>query len=103
MRLKVVTTVFVVLGLLVLLSWPLFVGERPGADASQLERARFATRLLIYFAVACFVWLAAAMSSVFLMRQTKKEFIEEERENVQELIEGMREAHQKKKSEESQE
>lgn len=96
MRLKVVTTVFVIVGLLLLVGWPFFLGERPGEEATQLARAQFATRLLIYFAITCFVWLGAAFCAVLLMRQTRKEFLEEERDNVKELIEGMRKDHQSK-------
>ena len=96
MRLKVVTTAFVVIGLLLLIGWPFFLGERPGDEATRLARAEFASRLLIYFAVTCFVWLSAAFCAVMLMRQTRKEFLEEERDNVKELIEGMRKDHQQK-------
>ena len=88
MRLKVLTTTLVVCGLLLMLLWPVAVGPRPQEDASKIEQARWGQQVLIYFGTTASIWLSTAMSALLVMRQSRREFLEQERQNLKSLIEG---------------
>lgn len=95
MRIKVVVSVLAVLGVLLMLGFPVIYRTHPGDGAPPRELAIFGTRMLAYFGITCVVWLAAAMASIFLVRQARKDFLEMEARNLQELVEGSLRDHQK--------
>lgn len=96
MRLKVLTTTLVVAGLLLMLAWPLVAGSSPGKAATRAERVYWGRKLLIYFTVTASVWVCVAGSAVMLARQTRREFLKAERDNLQALIEGTLRDHGRK-------
>ena len=88
MRLKILTTTLLVTGFLLMLLWPVAVGQRPPEDAERVVQARWGQQVLIYFGVTASVWLSTAMSALLLARQSRREFLEQEKENLKSLIEG---------------
>jgi hypothetical protein len=96
MRLKILTTAFVLAGIGLLVLWPWLVGHRPDASESRLALASYGQRLLVYFAVTALTWLGAAFCAWLLIRQTRREYVESLRENVQSLIEGSLRDHGRK-------
>lgn len=96
MRLKIATTISLICGIALLVAWPFVVGERPGDVATKKELARYGIRLLTYFGVTTFVFLMTALLAVLLVRQTRREFVEDVKENVDDLVQGTLSDHAKK-------
>lgn len=95
MRLKTLTTTLLVAGVLLMLGWPVFVGAKPAPTTPKKVIARWGVRSLVYFGVTSGVWLSAAVSALLLARQTRREFLLKEKENLQALIEGTLRDHGK--------
>ncbi len=96
MRLKVLTTVFVLCGLALLLGWPWLVGARPeGVSALRAYSLRFA----IYATGTLLSFLLAAVSASFLAKQQREEYRELLLENMRRLVEGNLEDHKKAEDE----
>ena len=93
MRLKILTATLVIFGVLLMLLWPVAVGQRPIDDASRVDKARWGQQVLVYFGITASVWLSTAMSALLLARQSRREFLEQERENLKSLIEGTLKDH----------
>lgn len=73
--------------MMALLPW--IIGMRPeGDEATRRALAEWGRMVLIYITFTCFLWLAAFAGAIGVMRQTKREFLKETRENLNELIEG---------------
>ena len=96
MRLKVLTTTLLIAGILLMLAWPIAVGARPKPEAPRKVVALWGQRVIIYFGVTSSVWLSTAMSAFLLARQSKRDLIEQERENLKSLIEGTLRDHDRK-------
>lgn len=87
MRLRLATTVALVFGLVLLLSWPFVVGQRPAPNAPRQQIARYGIRVLAYFGVTAGVWLTTAVFAFLTLRQTRDQFVDEAKRNVRTLIE----------------
>lgn len=96
MRLKVVTTLLSVAGLLLLALWPWLVGTRPPESAPRVEVARYGVKVLAYFGLTCSVFITAAVSALILARRTRRQYLDATRENLQELIEGTLRDHDRR-------
>lgn len=96
MRLKVLTTALLITGVLLMLGWPFIVGSRPPRGTPKPEIARWGVRSLVYFGATSGVWLSAAVSAMLLAKKTKKEFLDQERKNLKDLIEGTLQDHGKR-------
>lgn len=96
MRLKLVTTILLVLGLAMLMAWPLLWGGRPGPDAPKKELAEFSLRFLLYFAATALVFLATAVCALLLVRRAREEYAEQAGKNLRGLIEGTLRDHGRK-------
>lgn len=86
MRLKLVTTVLIVVGIGMMLAMP-FALRAPSPEATNRQRAEYGVRMLAFFGVTCTVWLAAAGCAVVLARKTRQEYLEETRRNLEALVE----------------
>mgnify|MGYP001613874912 CR=1 FL=1 len=95
MFLKVVTTALVVFGLALVFAVPVILGQRPPTD-DQTALAQYGVRVLTYFAVTCFVWIGAATCAVVLLRRARTEFLDDQGHNINELIEGTLQDHERK-------
>ncbi len=95
MLLKVLTTAFVIMGfgLLIVL---LFVMINKPSGENESELVIYGTRILVYFGVSCLSWIAAAFCAVLLMRRTRNELVESQKENINSLIEGTLRDHERK-------
>lgn len=87
MLLKYLTTTLVVAGLALLLLWPFAVGARPKSAPRQVQ-VEWGQRALVYFGVTCGVWLSCATSALFLVRQSRRNLIDWQRDNLKSLVEG---------------
>ena len=95
MLLKVITTTLVITGLVLLLTIPFLMASKP-VDGTDKELAEYSVKILLVFGATCISWLAAAISSVFLLRRTRKEFSANQKENMKGLIEGTLRDHENK-------
>ncbi len=96
MRLKVLTTAFLVLGLLLMLAWPIVVGPRPDRGADRVLQARWGQRVLLYFGATAGTWVVVAGLAWLTVRQARREILELERQNVRSLIEATLKDHRDK-------
>jgi hypothetical protein len=67
------------------------------SPADQIELARYGIRMLAYFGVTSLTWIGAATCAVILMRRMRRQFIEEQRKNLTEMIEGALRDHERQK------
>lgn len=93
MRLKVLTTTLLIAGLLLMLAWPIAVGTKPKPEASNRAKAVWGQRVIFYFGVTSSIWLSTAMSALLLARQSRRQFLDQERDNLKSLIEGTLKDH----------
>ncbi|MDQ2987068.1 MAG: hypothetical protein M3R13_10185 [Armatimonadota bacterium] len=98
-RLKVLTTVFFVIGTCVLLSYPFTVGASPAKGAEKADVKAYLIRLTTYFGASTFAMLAAAFCATLMVRKTKLEFAEEKLGNLEQLIVTQAESLRKKPDE----
>lgn len=96
MRLKVTTTAFLILGLLLLAGWPWIVGQQPPKGDLQATR-EYAARFGIYIIMILLVWFTTALLAVIVARRARKELREEAMQNLQELLEESLKDHGKPK------
>lgn len=96
-RLKVLTTVFLVLGLGILLSYPFTVGAAPAEGSDKKAVRSYLIRLTTYFGAASFAMLSAAFCATLIIRRTRIEFAEKKLENLDTLLASQIEALRKKK------
>jgi hypothetical protein len=75
--------------------WPVLLGLPPKHPTRQ-ELARYALRAEIYVPLILVSLFATAVSSAFLMRAARLQFIEESSENLRQLVEGTLQDHRKK-------
>lgn len=97
MRLKIATTSFLIAGVLLLLAWPFAIGPKP-VQASQKELAEYALRILIYFGITATTFLVTAILALLLVRQARRDFAKEAKENLKGLIEGTLRDHDRKRN-----
>lgn len=95
-RLKVLTTVFLVLGICILLSYPFTIGASPGANAEKAEVKTYLTRLTVYFGASAFAMLGAAFCAALIVRRTRIEFAEKKLGIFERLISEQAEILRKK-------
>ena len=96
MRLKLLTTTFLILGLILLGGWPWIVGPVPKGQGKH-ALAEYATRFGIYVIVALLVWFVTALLAVMVARRARQEYREEAIENLQDLLEETIKDHGKPK------
>jgi hypothetical protein len=84
--LRIVTTLFVFLGVGLLLSYPWIVGFGPAADATDQAKKLYATRLALYVSSVAIVWFVAATSAILMVRRLRKEYEEQSLQNLADLL-----------------
>jgi len=97
MRLKVATSTFLILGLLLLAGWPWLVGPQPPKGDLQATR-EYAARFGIYVITILLVWFVTALLAVIVARRARQTYREEAMQNLQELLEESLKDHGKPKS-----
>lgn len=81
-----------------LVCWPWLVGTRPPSSAPRHEIAQYGMRLLFYLSGVCLLFLLTAFLAILVIKQTQRDFLDRQRTNVSELIEGTLRDHGKDKS-----
>ncbi|MCE9559359.1 MAG: hypothetical protein K8R88_10440 [Armatimonadetes bacterium] len=94
MRLKVITTASMITGLILLFMVPQIVGPRPPTTATRVAKAQFGLRYLEWFGATAFFFLLAAFLSILIIRQARKEILEDIKTNFTELVEGSLKDHE---------
>jgi hypothetical protein len=97
MRLKILTTAFLIFGLALLLSWPWTVGKKPPAGSPRGELLVYARRIFYYTGGTIIVFSLTAVFAVLWARQTRRELSEEAKRNINELLEGTLKDHERQK------
>lgn len=95
MRLRFFTTASLSAGVLLLLCWPWLVGSRPASSAPKQEIAQYGVRLLLYVSGTCLLFLLTAFLAILVIKQTQRDFLDRQKGNVTELIEGTLRDHGK--------
>jgi hypothetical protein len=99
-RLKILTTIFLIVGICILLSYPFTVGARPANGADKKEVKAYLLRLTTYFGASTFAMLAAAYCAAVIVKRTKKEFAEKKITNLEDLLKAQAEILRKKPDDE---
>lgn len=95
-RLKFLTSLFLILGICILLSYPFTVGMAPPNGSPKPEVKAYLIRLTTYFGASTFAMLAAAFCATLIVRRAKAEFAEKKLNNLEELLSAQAEVLRKK-------
>ena len=82
-------TALVLLGFGLLLSYPWFVGAKPGRESAVEARerqARYAVRIALYVAAVSVTFFGSAVCAVLLARRTRERFVDESMKNLADLL-----------------
>lgn len=96
-RLKVLTSLFLILGVCILLSYPFTVGAAPADGSPKADVKAYLVRLTTYFGASTFAMLAAAFCATLIVRRAKAEFAEKKLNNLEELLSAQAEVLRKKR------
>ena len=94
-RARIITTALFIFGIATLLSYPMTVGMPPKKSATFDVRRHYATRLTIFFSVASFALLGAAIGAVLIARDVRQKFAEQALQNLADLLTAEVEAKKK--------
>jgi uncharacterized membrane protein (DUF485 family) len=95
MPLRVVTTVLMIAGLVLVFSFPWLVGPRPeSASARDLES--YTVRFGVYVMSLLILFFTTMVMAFIAIRRAQAEFRETSLQNMQELVEGTLRDHQQK-------
>jgi heme/copper-type cytochrome/quinol oxidase subunit 2 len=86
MRLKIVTTVFFLIGLVMLGAWPWAIGAQPQADKKL--RLEWLLRASEYFIALMVVFFITAVLAWMVARRQREAYQQEKLDNLKQLIEG---------------
>lgn len=98
MRLKIVTSAFLLFGLSLLAAWPWTVGARPPKGAPRAELVAYLTRFVWYLGGTVMTFVITAFLAIIVMRRAREAYRAEARQNLEELLEGTRQDHARKHS-----
>ncbi len=98
MRLKILTTGSLLLGVALLFAWPFLIGPRPPKTAPKLELAHYAEKYLIFFGITAIVFVMTAFFAWLLARQMRVQYLEQTKENLESLVEGTLQDHAAKRN-----
>ena len=93
--LKIATTTGLLLGLCMLIGWPLIVGPKPAIGVDRKVLAQYGVKLLTYFGLTALVFVAVAFMAWLLVRQTRKMYVEDAKKNIRGLVEGSLKDHER--------
>jgi cbb3-type cytochrome oxidase subunit 3 len=96
MRLKISVTALFLFGLLLMAAYPWLIGSPPNAKAPRPEQISFVVRFVVYVFTLFLTFISTIVLSWVLVRNTRKQFEAEARENLKELIEGTLKDHEQK-------
>ncbi len=93
MRLKVLTTAFVVFGLLLMVLYPWLLGPKPH---THHEIQVFAIRYLIYVSAIVIALIGSGICSVLILRKAREEYRQAKEEILNQLLEATLKDHAEK-------
>lgn len=85
--LKTLTTVLLLFGLLLMISWPAMVSHMPDHGSIRV-RERLLLRYTLYFTLLVVDFFATMVCAWILVRRARQQALEDSRENLRLLIEG---------------
>ena len=97
MLLKILTTTFLVFGVLLLVAWPFVIGPQPDSELGKNVLADYALKMAVYIFVLSVAWMVAAVCAWLLTRKLRRELADRQVENMQGLAEGTLKDHGRKK------
>lgn len=93
--LRILTTLFVLIGLGLLFSYPWLVGKRPPDAATLQAKQMYASKLALYVSLVLVAWFLAATSAILMVRKLRLEYREKSLENLAKLVSSIPEPKQK--------
>ncbi len=98
MRLKVITTILFILGILGVAALPFLLARVPGPGAGQQVRVNYSIGVFVFFGVLSVIWVAVAALALLIIRRERMAFAEEKKDNLNQLIEGTLKDHGRQQS-----
>jgi uncharacterized membrane-anchored protein len=93
MLLRILTSFFLIFGIILTLGFPWLAKARPHSGKVALEHYTLLFGTYLTISMICFV--AAAICAVLMVRQVRESFREQTRKNLDELVESSLRQHQK--------
>jgi hypothetical protein len=98
MRLKVITTILFILGILGVAALPFLLQGVPGPGAGQQTRVNYSIGVFVFFGVLSIIWVAVAALALLIIRRERMAFAAEKKDNLNQLIEGTLKDHGRQQS-----
>lgn len=93
---KWATTAFFTATILLLVTWPWFVGKPPAAAAPRVQHVSYAVHFSVYIVALLLCAFFSLVCAFSVIQRQREEYREEARKNLNELIEGTLRDHEKK-------
>ncbi len=81
---------------MLLIGWPVFLGDRPGPIAPKSETKEYAVRFVTYLSIMVLALILAGVGALGVLRKTAAEYKAQQMDNMRDLIEATMADHQKK-------
>lgn len=95
---KWATTAFFTATIVLLVTWPWFVGKPPGPAASRAVHVSYAVHFSLYIVALLLCAFFSLVCAFSVIQKQREQFREEAQKNLNELIEGTLRDHDKKQS-----
>lgn len=98
MRLKIITTALMIMGVAMLLAFPFVIGPQPARAEGQRALAEYAIKFGSYIIIAVLIFAGAILCSIIMLRQIRKEMRQMAENNMQAFVSGTLEDHATKEA-----
>jgi hypothetical protein len=95
MLLRILTTFFLVFGIILTLSFPWVISIKPPQGAPKVDLQRYSILFGTYLTVDMLAFVGAAICAILLVRQVRNAYRTESRQNLEELVESALRQHKK--------
>jgi hypothetical protein len=93
---KLFTSLSLIVGFLLLVSWPWIVGKRPPAGSPRSAYAAYSRRAAGYVGGLVVCMVASGVGATLVIRRAREEYRQQAMANLKGLVEGSLQDHQKK-------
>ena len=94
MLLRALTTFFILFGLILTFAFPWVIKARP-QTGGRVALERYTVFFGTYLIITVLIFVAAAVCALLMVRQVRKNFQAQSRQNLEELVESALRQHQK--------
>ena len=93
--LRLLTTFFLLFGIILMMGFPWVLRARPPHDASKLELQHYSILFGTYLTIDMLAFIGSAICAILMVRQVRRAYSSKTRENLEELVESALRQHQR--------